>query len=139
MPLLGSSQFDVQFLSKVAILGYLCKKNIFKFLQKVSDSARQRHGNIVKQKIRLVYTSMKCTSTMAGTKRSDRVASMSHPVLKTTCSLYVCLGSSCNTYGHNLNTENQCLYFINFLTNNIFFTQKTIDSLIEQQRNIPTP
>jgi hypothetical protein len=31
---------------------------------------------------------------------------------KTKCSLYVCQGSSCHTYGQNVSTENQCLYYI---------------------------
>jgi hypothetical protein len=35
---------------------------------------------------------------------------------KTRCSSYVCPGSSCHTYDHNLNTENQCLKYINFIT-----------------------
>jgi hypothetical protein len=34
---------------------------------------------------------------------------------KTRCSLYVCPGSSCHTYGQNVNTENQCLYYINII------------------------
>jgi hypothetical protein len=36
--------------------------------------------------------------------------------IKTRCSSYVCLGSSCHTYGQNVNIENQCLYYINFIT-----------------------
>jgi hypothetical protein len=35
---------------------------------------------------------------------------------KTRCSSYVCLGSSCHTYCQNVNTENQCLYYINIIT-----------------------
>jgi hypothetical protein len=35
---------------------------------------------------------------------------------------YVRPGSSCHTYGQNVNTENQCLYYINFLTQNVVFT-----------------
>jgi hypothetical protein len=31
---------------------------------------------------------------------------------KTRCSSYVCPGSCCHTYGQNVNTENQCLYYI---------------------------
>jgi hypothetical protein len=38
---------------------------------------------------------------------------------KTRCSLYVCPGSSCHTYGQNVSTENQCLYYI------IFYYKKT--------------
>jgi hypothetical protein len=48
---------------------------------------------------------------------------------KTRCSSYVCLGSSCHTYGQNVNTENQCLYYINIITQDIVFTQKTISTL----------
>jgi hypothetical protein len=43
------------------------------------------------------------------------------------------------TYSQNVNTENQCLYYINIITRDIIFTQKTIDSLIEQQWNTPIP
>jgi hypothetical protein len=41
---------------------------------------------------------------------------LSHPILKIKigCSSYVCPGSSCHTYGQNVNTETQCLYYINF-------------------------
>jgi hypothetical protein len=35
---------------------------------------------------------------------------------KTRCSSYICPGSSCHTYGQNVNTENQCLYYINIIT-----------------------
>jgi hypothetical protein len=48
--LLESSQFDVQFLSKVSVPEYLGRENIFIFLKKVSDSMRKRHRNIVKGK-----------------------------------------------------------------------------------------
>jgi hypothetical protein len=44
----GSSQFDVQFLSKVAAPGVSQQENIPKLLQKVSDSAWQWSGNILK-------------------------------------------------------------------------------------------
>jgi hypothetical protein len=38
---------------------------------------------------------------------------LSHPVFKTKtrCSSYVCPGSSCHTYGQNVSTEYQCLYY----------------------------
>jgi hypothetical protein len=36
--------------------------------------------------------------------------------IKTRCSSYVCPGSSCHTYDQNVNTENQCLCYINFTT-----------------------
>jgi hypothetical protein len=35
---------------------------------------------------------------------------------KTICSSYVCLESSCDTYSQNVNTKNQCLKYINFIT-----------------------
>jgi hypothetical protein len=47
--------------------------------------------------------------------------------IKTRCSSYVCLGSSCHTY--DVNNENQYLYYINIITQNIIFTQKTISTL----------
>jgi hypothetical protein len=43
--------------------------------------------------------------------------------IKARCSSYVCPGSSCHTYGQNVNIENQCLYYINFITRNIVFTR----------------
>jgi hypothetical protein len=36
--------------------------------------------------------------------------------IETRCSSYVCPGSSCHTYGQNGNIENQCLYYINFIS-----------------------
>jgi hypothetical protein len=48
---------------------------------------------------------------------------------KTRCSSYVCPGSSCHIYDQNVNTENQCLYYINIITWDIIFTQKTISTL----------
>jgi hypothetical protein len=36
--------------------------------------------------------------------------------IKSICSSYVCPRSSCHTYGQNVNTENQYLYYINFIT-----------------------
>jgi hypothetical protein len=44
--------------------------------------------------------------------------------IKTRCSLYVLSGSSYHTYGHNVNIENQCLYYINFITQNAIFTKR---------------
>jgi hypothetical protein len=29
--------------------------------------------------------------------------------------MYVCLRSSCHTYGQNVNIENQCLYYMNIV------------------------
>jgi hypothetical protein len=36
--------------------------------------------------------------------------------IKTRCSSHICPRSSCHTYGQNINTENQCLKYINFIT-----------------------
>jgi hypothetical protein len=36
--------------------------------------------------------------------------------IKTICLSYVCPGISCHTYSQNINTENKCLYYINFIT-----------------------
>jgi hypothetical protein len=52
-------------------------------------------------------------------------ASVTHGFrVKTRCSSYICPGSSCHTYGQNVNIENHCLYYINFITRNIFFTRR---------------
>jgi hypothetical protein len=47
---------------------------------------------------------------------------------KTTCSSYVCPGSSCHTYGRNVNTENQCLYYIISYYKNLLQVQKGLNS-----------
>jgi hypothetical protein len=47
---------------------------------------------------------------------------------KTRCSLYVCPGSSCHTYGQNVNIENQCLYDIVSYYKNLLQVQKGISS-----------
>jgi hypothetical protein len=44
----GLSQFDVQFLSKVAAPGVSQQENILKLLQNVSDSVWQGSDNILK-------------------------------------------------------------------------------------------
>jgi hypothetical protein len=43
---------------------------------------------------------------------------------KIKCSSYLCPGSSCHTYIQNVNTENHCLYYKNFITWNIVFTRR---------------
>jgi hypothetical protein len=45
---------------------------------------------------------------------APQATTLSHPVFKakTRCSSYVCPGSSCHTYGQNVSTEYQCLYYI---------------------------
>jgi hypothetical protein len=45
-------------------------------------------------------------------KLAGMMTTLSHPVFetKTRCSSYVCLGSSCHTYGQNVSTEYQCIY-----------------------------
>jgi hypothetical protein len=47
---------------------------------------------------------------------------------KTRCSSYVCPGSSCHTYGQNVNTENQCLYYIVSYYKNLLQVQKGLNS-----------
>jgi hypothetical protein len=47
---------------------------------------------------------------------------------KTTCSSYVCPGSSCHTYGQNVSTENQCLYYIISYYKNLLQVQKGLNS-----------
>jgi hypothetical protein len=48
---------------------------------------------------------------------------------KTRCSSYVCPGSSCHIYDQYVNIENQYLYYINIITRDIVFTQKTKSTL----------
>jgi hypothetical protein len=47
---------------------------------------------------------------------------------KTRCSSYVCLGSSCHTYGQNVSTENQCLYYIVSYYKNLLKVHKGLNS-----------
>jgi hypothetical protein len=47
---------------------------------------------------------------------------------KTRCSSYVCPGSSCHTYGQNVSTENQCLYYIVSYYKNLLHVQKGLNS-----------
>jgi hypothetical protein len=51
---------------------------------------------------------------------------LSHPVFKakTRCSSYVYSGSSCHTYGQNVSTEYQCLYYIVSYYKNLLQVQK---------------
>jgi hypothetical protein len=58
---------------------------------------------------------------------------------KTRCSSYVCPGSSFHTYGQNVNTENQCLYYISIITWDIVFTQKTISTLSSRSSGTKQP
>jgi hypothetical protein len=55
---------------------------------------------------------------------------LSHPVFKakTRCSSYVCPGSSCHTYGQNVSTEYQCLYYIVSYYKNLLQVQKGLNS-----------
>jgi hypothetical protein len=48
--------------------------------------------------------------------------------IKNRCSLYVCPGSSYHIYNQNVNTENQCLYYINFITR-ILSLQRRLSTL----------
>jgi hypothetical protein len=58
----------------------------------------------------------------------DMVATVkvSHSVFKakTRCSSYVCPGSSCHTYGQNVSTEYQCLYYIVSYYKNYYKSRK---------------
>jgi hypothetical protein len=47
---------------------------------------------------------------------------------KTRCSSYVCPGSSCHTYGQNISTEYQCLYYIVSYYKNLLQVQKGLNS-----------
>jgi hypothetical protein len=44
--------------------------------------------------------------------------------IKTRCSSYVCPGLIYHTYGQNVKTENQCLYYLNFIIWNIVFRRR---------------
>jgi hypothetical protein len=48
-----------------------------------------------------------------GVHQTNYPTRLSHPFFKakTRCSSYVCPGSSCHTYGQNVSTEYQCLYY----------------------------
>jgi hypothetical protein len=47
---------------------------------------------------------------------------------KTRCSSYICLGSSCHTYGQNVSIENQCLYYIVYYYKNLLQVQKGLNN-----------
>jgi hypothetical protein len=55
---------------------------------------------------------------------------VSHLVFKakTRCSSYVCPGSSCHTYGQNVSTEYQCLYYIVSYYKNLLQVEKGLNS-----------
>jgi hypothetical protein len=55
---------------------------------------------------------------------------VSHPVFKakTRCSSYVCPGSSCHTYGQNVSTEYQCLYYNESYYKSLVQVQKGLNS-----------
>jgi hypothetical protein len=57
-------------------------------------------------------------------------STMSHPIFKakTRCSSYICPGSSCHTYGQNVSTEYQCLYYIISYYKNLLQVQKGLNS-----------
>jgi hypothetical protein len=59
--------------------------------------------------------------------------------IKTRCSSYVCLGSSCHTYGQNVNTENQCLYYINFITQLLSLERRLYQLSHRAAAETPTP
>jgi hypothetical protein len=55
---------------------------------------------------------------------------MSHPAfkVKTRCSSYVCPRSSCHTYGQNVSTKYQCLYYIVSYYKNLLQVQKGLNN-----------
>jgi hypothetical protein len=55
---------------------------------------------------------------------------ISHPIFKVKirCSSYVCPESSCHTYGQNVSTEYQCLYYIVSYYKNLLQVQKGLNS-----------
>jgi hypothetical protein len=55
---------------------------------------------------------------------------LSQPLFKakTRCSSYVCPGSSCHTYGQNVSTEYQYLYYIISYYKNLLQVQKGLNS-----------
>jgi hypothetical protein len=58
------------------------------------------------------------------------IIKVSHPVFKTKtrCSSYVCPGSGCHTYGQNVSTEYQCLYYIVSYYKNLLLVPKGLNS-----------
>jgi hypothetical protein len=63
----------------------------------------------------------------------ETVYEVSHPVFKakTRCSSYVCPGSNCHTYGQNVSTEYQCLYYIVSYYKNLLQVQKQLNSRMD--------
>jgi hypothetical protein len=51
----------------------------------------------------------------------------------------VCLGSSCHTYGQNVNTENQCLYLYKLYYMEYYLYKKTSSTLSTSSSKTPTP
>jgi hypothetical protein len=45
---------------------------------------------------------------------------------KTRCTSYVCPGSSCHTYGQNVNIENQCLQYISCITRILYLHRRLL-------------
>jgi hypothetical protein len=86
-----------------------------------------------KEKVSIGDTSRGCppsSTVMATFSCGKPPAMMSHPVFKakTRCSSYVCPGSSCHTYGQNVSTEYQCLYYIVSYYKNLLQLQKGLNS-----------
>jgi hypothetical protein len=50
---------------------------------------------------------------------------------KIRCSSYVCPGSSCHTYGQNVSTKNQCLYYIVPYYKNLLQVQKGLNNRMD--------
>jgi hypothetical protein len=79
------------------------------------------------------YMSLEASKLLLGlrpTVNTTLVPLLSHPVFKakTRCSSYVCPGSSCHTYGQNVSTEYQYLYYIVSYYNNLLQFQKGLNS-----------
>jgi hypothetical protein len=60
----------------------------------------------------------------------DPPSILSHVVFKTKtrCSSYVCSGSSCHTYGQNVSTKYQCLYYIVSYYKSLLQVQKGLNN-----------
>jgi hypothetical protein len=58
---------------------------------------------------------IRCKTVLLDGLWPDEIVTLSFKI-KIRCSSYVCPGSSCHTYGQNVNTKNYCLGYVNFIT-----------------------
>jgi hypothetical protein len=91
------------------------------------------HASVVLQHKSLVHHPLeilKVSSIQSIGQSIIQAIQLSHPVFKakTRCSSYVCPGSSCHTYGQNVSTEYQCLYYIVSYYKNLLQVQKGLNS-----------